>query len=130
MKRHFILIVILFALIFAGCSQSLYLVDEPFVMYPYAILENKNIQERSMESLLRSFAERGWTILKIDKENNTVLAEVSRHGQYRMELLATVKSDGSVEIIRTPGQKIKKRIGRLLQRYITLLNRSFVKNYK
>ena len=128
MKKCFILVAMMFVLILTGCASSPYLVDKPFIMNPAALLDNNNSQEKSMKSLLASFTDRGWTIQKVDKENNTITAEACRQAEHCMEVLATVRSDGSVEIIRTPGQKISKDEGELLRRWMTLLNRSFVKH--
>ena len=104
-----------------GCSSSSqYLVDKPFVIYPQNVLhaEGDAVQEKSMQALLNSFADHRWDIHGVDKENSTIIAEVCRRGEYCAEVMATVQKNGSVEFIRTPGQKITDDGAILLQRWL------------
>ena len=121
---------VMFILIIQVFPSSVCLADKPFVMYPSTILEGTNSQEKSMKSILASFEDRGWIFHKIDKENKTIIAEACQHGRHCMEVIATVKSDSSVEIIKSPGQELTENEEALLRRWLTLLNRSFLKHNK
>lgn len=130
MKKFFSLVATTVLFTIAGCSSSQYLVDKPFVLYPQTILTEEvgDAQARSMKALFVSFSDRGWEIHNIDKTNNTITAEACRRGAHCMEVLATVNKNGSVELIRTPGQDLTRNEGELLRRWLGLLNRSYIKH--
>ncbi len=127
-----IIIAIVTLLAISGCAPSQYLADKPHVMYPQSILgdQSEDIQNKSMQALLASFNDRGWAIHNIDEQNSTITAEVCARGEHCSEVLASVNKNGSVELIRTPGQVLSKDEGDLLRRWIGYLNRSYTKHMK
>ncbi len=123
---------ILFGIVFislVGCASSQYLVDKPLMIYPQNVLnaEGDAVQKRAMQALLDSFSRYNWEIHGIDKVNGTVTAEACRRGQHCAEVLATVNQDGSVEVIRTPGQRLSKDEGILLQRWLGSVTKLYKK---
>jgi hypothetical protein len=130
MNNIFPTVLIAVFLILAGCSSSQYLVDKPYVIYPQSFLKEESaiVQEKSMKALLDSFADYKWEIHGIDRENHTVTAESCRRGQHCAEVLATVRNDGTIEIIRTPGQKLTENEGALLQRWLRNVNKAHNKH--
>jgi hypothetical protein len=130
MNNIFPIVIIAVFLMLAGCSSSQYLVDKPYVIYPQSFLKEESaiVQEKSMKALLDSFADYKWEIHGIDRENHTVTAESCRRGQHCAEVLATVRNDGTIEILRTPGQKLTENEGALLQRWLRNVNKAHNKH--
>lgn len=132
MRMRFMMALCLGGLFVIGCSSSTYLADKPLVLYPQTVLTTADdqIQTRSMKALLDAFSDNKWEIRKIDNENGIVLAEVCRRGEHCAEVQATVNKDGSIEIIRTPGQKLSEDEGVLLQRWLGRVKNSYEKHMK
>ena len=74
-----------------------------------------------MQALIDSFIRFGWDIHTLDKDAGKITAEACRRGQHCMEVEATIKDDGTVEIIRTPGQTITRNEGHALKGWIKKL---------
>ncbi len=129
---HFRILIICMAglLTVVGCAPSLYLTEKPYVMYPQSLLSesDENAQSKSMQALLDSFSDRRWVIHNINEEKSTITAEVCARGEHCVEVLATVNKNGSVELIRTPGQELSQDDGDLLRRWLGFLNKSYRKH--
>ena len=110
-----------------GCGAmetSDYLSETGVVFYPQTILKNEDaatLRAKSMQALIDSFIRFRWDIHSIDKDAGKMTAEACRRGKHCMEVEATIKDDGTVEIIRTPGQTITRNEGTALKGWITNL---------
>ena len=134
MKRAlFIAVLCLIAGLLSSCgaiSKSNYLVDRPVVIYPKTIVTQEDetaIKTKSMQALLESFEAYKWEIHRLDKAEGVVVAEACRMGQHCIEVEASIKEDGSVEIIRTPGQEITENEAVMLKRWLGRLKKAYNK---
>ena len=117
--------------ILSGCGAvrtSDYLTNKSVVFYPQTLLtqeDDEAVRAKSMQALMDSFAAYRWEIHGLDRDNGIIIAEACRRGQHCAEVEATVKNDGSVQIIRTPGQTLSRNEGILLQRWLGRLKKAY-----
>lgn len=125
------IVISIVCLITVACASApQYLDEKPYVIYPQNVLDenSSSAQKISMQALLDSFADYRWEIHGIDQENGTITAEVCRRGQHCVEVLATVKNNGSIEIIKTPGQKLSRNESALLRRWLANVKKAYKKH--
>ena len=131
--RKFILLIFMCLMIIdlTGCGAvktSDYLADTGIVLSPKGLLQNDDdatVRAKSMQALIDSFLRYGWSIHTLDKVAGKITAEACKRGQHCMEVEATVKDDGIVEIIRTPGQTITAKEAHVLKGWIGKLKRYY-----
>ncbi len=117
-----------------GCSStSNYLAKKPVILYPQDIFRQEqglDTKLKSMQAMMDSFNDYKWEISNLDKEQGIIVAQVCRRGQHCVEVKATIRDDGIIEILRTAGQSLTEDQGIILQRWIERLKKAYKKHMK
>lgn len=96
-----------------GCSSS-YLVDKPEVLES---CHSQYARDLSTAALIKAFKSKHWIIKGADLKAGLVRAEACRRS-YCISVDAHVDDEGKINILRTPGQYVSGKGGKLLQRWI------------
>lgn len=121
------------AFFLAGCSAagtSTYLANKPILFIPEKNTTSPQFQEKANRIFVKTLSQLHWQIRSIDDAQNKVVAEACRRGMHCAEIEATVLADGSVSVIRTPGQHLTLNEGNMLKRWIVKLQREYLKNIR
>ena len=114
-----------------GCvqPQSPYLAGSPLLILPDVMGdEDPAVQKKALDAYLRSLAKNNWHIRNIDRSSNTVVSYACRPGNHCAEIQASVRTDGTVSVIRTPGQILTLDEGNMLRQWIGKLQREYRRN--
>jgi hypothetical protein len=133
MKFRAIITVLAAALIVTGCAakKSAYLEEQPIIILPQQTGEVKNIpqlQEKSTQTFIAALNRFHWEIRDVNKNQNTITAEGCEQGVHCAEIIATVLTDGSISVIRTPDQELTIKEGAMLKRRLGDLQHQYQKN--
>ncbi len=126
-------ILFLFAtLVFAGCAAptSDYLLNRPLIFHSKETNKSDLLQQTATTAFLDALSRYSWEVRDINKEDNTIVAEACRRGKHCAEIMATIMADGSVSIIRTPGQVLTVDEGTMLKKWMNSLQREYNKNMR
>ncbi len=130
-KNSAVFMMFLFLVVISGCgsiAKSSYLTDRPVVFYPQTIITQEDdevVRSKSIKALMESLATYNWEIHGLDTDKGKIVAEACRRGQHCMEVEATIKDNGAIEIIRTPGQTLTKNEGIVLKRWLRILRNAY-----
>ncbi len=125
-------LIVITAFVLSGCATptSDYLLDKPLVFYSQQTKESELLQQTATTALLDALNRYRWEIRDLDKEASTVVAEACRRGMHCTEIMATIMADGSVSVIRTPGQVLTVEEGTMLKQWMNNLQREYNKNMR
>ncbi len=119
--------------VFSGCAvqqTSDYLESGPLVMYPTGVKQSPDLKNQANRAFLAALDRYRWEIRSINKDTGVIVAEACRRGMHCAEIMATVMGDGSVSIIRTPGQQLTLDEGHMLKQWMNSLQREYRKNMR
>lgn len=127
MRTYLVMSIVAALFMVTGCApKSNYLADDPAIIYPnYQVTPSMELQEMAMGTFLKALSKYNWEVRDIDREESIVVAEACRRGNHCAEIVATIDVDGSVSIMRSPGQILSENEGNMLRQWIGRLNREF-----
>lgn len=129
MKIRFVFFILVLGLSLTSCSYNYIGKSDPISISMESCydIEKQNIQYHNYLALLQTFKARRWMLKSINQDEKTIIAEACR-GRYCLEVIATVKTDGEIQISRTNDDEISRRGASLLKRWLTLLERTYTTN--
>ncbi len=119
--------------VFIGCATqtSNYLEDKPILIYQVDVKQSPQLQQHATKAFLSALSRYRWEVRELNKAESIIVAEACRHGgRSCAEIKATIMPDGSVSIIRTPGQVLTANEGAMLKQWIGSLQRQYHKNMR
>jgi hypothetical protein len=133
MKITPLLISVIVALVISGCAfthTSSYLEGKPVLIYLTDTKTSPRLQEESARAFLAALNRYNWEIRNYNTTDKIIIAEACRQTMHCAEIQATVMGDGSVSIVRTPGQVLTIHEGTILRQWVNSLQRQYQKNMR
>ena len=133
MTRNTFILLVAALLLVAGCARptSNYLADRPLIIYPSEQKKlTPQLQKQATDAFLKALSRYRWDIRNFDRDNHIIVAEACRGVEHCVEIVATIKADAAVSIVRSPGQRINLNEENMLRKWMNNLERQYRKNMK
>lgn len=133
MKLQTMLAFLMTTFLFMGCAAqtSNYLEDKPLLIFQVDVKQSPQLQDKAAKAFLSALNRYKWEVREFNKAESIIVAEACRHGGNNCaEIMATIMPDGSVSILRTPGQVLTIDEGAVLKKWVGSLQRQYQKNMR
>ncbi len=131
MTRNTLILLMTALLLLGGCARpaSNYLMDRPLIIYPSEQKKlTPELQSQATDAFLKALSRYRWDIRNFDREHHVIAAEACRGIEHCVEIVATIKHDAAVSIIRSPGKTINVNEENMLRKWMSNLERQYRKN--